>query len=46
MKRNTKQKIYRMKLALEKYGWEWNVLDMMDDQEIQDKYEEMKRGTY
>jgi hypothetical protein len=33
--------IYKMKLALEEDGWEWNVLDMMDDWEIQEKYDEM-----
>ena len=33
--------IYEMKLALEEDGWEWNVLDMMDDWEIQEKYDEM-----
>lgn len=33
---------YDMKLALESDGWEWNVLDMMDDEEIKEKYDEMK----
>ena len=33
--------IYDMKYALEKYGWDWNVLDMMDDWEIKKNYEEI-----
>lgn len=36
---------HEMKLALEQDGWDWNVLDMMDDWEIQEKYEEMKSET-
>ena len=33
--------IYDMKYALEQHGWDWNVLDMMDEWEIKKNYEEI-----
>jgi hypothetical protein len=33
---------YEMKVSLEEYGWDWNVLDMMGDDEIKLHYEEIK----
>ena len=32
---------YEMKVSLEEYGWDWNVLDMMSEDEIKLQYEEM-----
>ena len=31
-----------MKVSLEEYGWDWNVLDMMSEDEIKLHYEEIK----
>ena len=38
------RRIYDMKLALEQDGWDWNVLDMMDNEEIRMKYEELTQS--
>lgn len=33
---------YEMKCELEStFGWDWNVLDLMDDEEIEDTYREL-----
>lgn len=35
---------YDMKCQLEKDGWDWNVLDMMDEEEIKCKYDEINNN--
>lgn len=35
---------YDMKLSLEADGWDWNVLDMMDEDEIKCKYDEINNN--
>lgn len=37
-----KPTIYEMKIALEADGWDWNVLDMMDDWEIEENYRNLE----
>lgn len=37
-----KPTIYEMKLALEADGCDWNVLDMMDDEEIEENFRNLE----
>lgn len=36
------ENVYQMKLALEADGWDWNVLDMMDDWEIEENFRNLE----
>lgn len=36
------ENVYQMKVALEADGWDWNVLDMMDDEEIEENFRNLE----